>query len=287
MVDIYIITNIVNGKEYIGITRRGYLVRFYDHIKTSRKSNTKRGNYVLYRAMRKHGVENFKVELLEQVDTYEEAKLKEQEYISIFNSYYKSSLNWGYNMTVGGDGRGVSYVTEKQRRRLREISINLHKNSEYRSKFLKAMRSEKHRQAISLANKGSNNGMYNKGYLISGEKNYWYGKFGEESANFGNRYSEESKDKIRKNTKYHWDNNEEFKINNLKHLKSLSEKQRGLNNPTSKHIFLYDLEMKLIGEYCMKEIYNILDCSPQTARKYRDANIAFKNYYIYSNLKEE
>lgn len=286
MVDIYIITNMINGKEYIGITKRGYLNRFNDHIKTSKKENDKRGRHILYRAIRKHGIDNFKVELLEQVDTYCEAKIKEQEYISMFKSYYKDDFSWGYNMTRGGDGKGFSYITENQRCKLREISLNLHKNKEYRRKFLNAMRSEEHRKAVSLANSGVKNGMYKKGHLISGERNYWYGKFKEESANFGNKYSEESKDKIRKNTKYHWENNEEFRLNNLKHLKSLGENQRGLNHPTSKRTFLYNSKMNLIGEYSMKEIYEILKCSPQTARKYRDSNILYKNYYIYSILQE-
>lgn len=287
MVDIYIIINLVNGKEYVGITKNGYLNRFKEHIKTSKKDKCKRGSYILYKAMRKHGVENFKVELLEQVDTFQEAKIKEQEYISIFRSYYKDDFSWGYNMTKGGDGRGVSYITEKQRNKLRNISLELHKNKEYRNKYLNAMRSENHRKAVSLANSGSNNGMYKRGYLISGERNYWYGKFKEKSANFGNKYSEESKDKIRKNTKYHWENNEGFRLNNLKHLKSLGKKQIGLNHPTSKRTFLYDIEMNLIGQYTMKEIYEILECSPQTARKYRDSDIIYKGYYIYSNQKKD
>ena len=287
MVDIYIITNVINGKEYIGITRKGYLNRFQDHIKTSKKENCKRVRYILYRAMRKHGIENFKIELLEQVDTFNEAKIKEQEYISMFKCYYKDDFSWGYNMTRGGDGKGISYITENQRNKLREISLNLHKNKDYRVKFLKAMRSEKHRKAVSLANSGSNNGMYQKGYLISGEKNYWYGKYKEKSANFGNKYSKETKDKIRRNTKYHWENNEDFRLNNLKHLKDLGRKQAGLNHPTSKRTFLYDSEMRLIGEYPMKEIYEILKCSPQTARKYRDSNIIYKGYYIYSIPKKD
>ena len=287
MVDIYIIINLINGKEYIGITKRGYLNRFRGHINSSKQKNNKRGNYVLYKAMRKHGVENFKVELLEQVDTFEEAKVKEQEYISALRTYYKDLLSWGYNMTRGGDGKGISYVTEKQRAKLREISLSLHRNEEYRNKFLKAMRSEQHRKSVSLANSGSNNGMYNKGYLISGDKNYWYGKYGKDAPNFGNKYSEESKEKIRKNTKYHWENNEDFRVKNLKHLQSLGKKQTGINHPTSKPTLHYDTQMNLIGEYSMKEIYQILKCSPQTARKYKDSNLIYKNYYIYSkNTKD-
>lgn len=283
MVDIYIITNMINGKEYVGITMNGYLKRFDTHKYRSRKSDDKRGKYILYRAMRKYGIENFKVELLEQVDTYEEAKIKEIYYISKFNTYIKSPLNWGYNMTIGGDGNGCSFIISEKTRKLIGLKISeLHKNAEYREKFLERMRSKEIREKIGNANRGEKNGMYGNGHLVSGEKNHWYGKKGNDHVQYGRTRSQETKDSLRENTTRVWKENQEFRENNLKHLKELGEKQRGLNNPAAKRTYLYNSKMKFVGEYSMKELYDILNTYPAKVRKYRDSGIELNGHFIYS-----
>lgn len=60
---IYIIKNKCNNKVYIGQTTKSVEHRFHDHIK-SVKYNCE-PSMVLYKAMRKYGVENFYVEILE------------------------------------------------------------------------------------------------------------------------------------------------------------------------------------------------------------------------------
>lgn len=67
MFNIYLITNKINGKEYVGMPGQGYMNRFKDHIACSR--NADKYKTVLYNAIRKYGEENFSVKLLEQVDT--------------------------------------------------------------------------------------------------------------------------------------------------------------------------------------------------------------------------
>lgn len=95
MAYIYLITNTINDKVYVGKTEESIEHRFKEHIRDSRKERCK--NRPLYRAINKYGDENFKVELLEETDTPE---IREEYWISYYNSYHN-----GYNATRGGDGK--------------------------------------------------------------------------------------------------------------------------------------------------------------------------------------
>ena len=89
---IYKITNTVNQKFYIGMTTKNIQERFQKHIQ-----NTKSLDTYLYRAMRKYGVDSFKVELIEETN---HANKREIHYINILKPHY--------NMTEGGTGGDTS-----------------------------------------------------------------------------------------------------------------------------------------------------------------------------------
>lgn len=85
---VYKITNLITGKWYIG------------------KHNGTNPNYMgsgilLKRAIKKHGVTNFKKEILEVCSTIEELNLREAQLISEYNAV---SSNQSYNMVAGGEG---------------------------------------------------------------------------------------------------------------------------------------------------------------------------------------
>lgn len=90
---IYIITNDVNNKVYIGLTAQSLQKRWYDHIRCSKFKNSK-----IYKAMREIGVDKFHIKMLETCDVTS-LNRKEQEYIKKYNSYHD-----GYNSTLGGFG---------------------------------------------------------------------------------------------------------------------------------------------------------------------------------------
>ena len=90
---IYKITNNVNGKFYIGKTVKSAEERFKKHSHNHKKQNTH-----LYKSMRKHGVENFSIEVVEEV----KQNINERE------CYWIEKLNPHYNMTSGGDGGDTS-----------------------------------------------------------------------------------------------------------------------------------------------------------------------------------
>lgn len=96
MYRVYLITNLVNNKKYVGITHNTIEHRFDQHIQ---KSRCKRGTWILHRALRKYGKENFKIELLEDNISKQQITERENYYICFYDTY-----NNGYNMTLGGAG---------------------------------------------------------------------------------------------------------------------------------------------------------------------------------------
>lgn len=94
---IYKITNIKNDKIYIGKTNNTIEKRFQKHCQDSKILHCE--NRPLYKAMNKYGVNNFKVEKVEECSP-EIASEREKYWIE-----YYGSFKYGYNATLGGDGR--------------------------------------------------------------------------------------------------------------------------------------------------------------------------------------
>lgn len=94
---IYVITNKVNGKQYIGLSNN-CIRRWYDHRNKGMKPLIEEDVVKpLYRAFRKYGLENFTFEILEECS---KEKLCERELYWIKE---KETYTKGYNATIGGD----------------------------------------------------------------------------------------------------------------------------------------------------------------------------------------
>lgn len=92
---IYKITNQVNGTMYIGKTEETIEERFKTHCREYKRVRSEKRP--LYDAMKKYGIENFIVELIEETNNLEE---REQYWIEYYDTYHN-----GYNATKGGDGK--------------------------------------------------------------------------------------------------------------------------------------------------------------------------------------
>lgn len=95
MYEVYVITCSVNGKVYVGYTKRGALVRFREHLDSCRSTLG-----ALARAMVKHGKDAFSHEVLWSGKTHAEACAEERRFIADLNCMVPN----GYNLTYGGDG---------------------------------------------------------------------------------------------------------------------------------------------------------------------------------------
>lgn len=122
---IYKITNLVNGKFYIGKTKN-LQQRWWDHT-----SCVGRIRHPLYDSMLHHGIDSFVMEVVDQTDGD----------IDALERYWigkTKAIELGYNITDGGTGGDVfSGKSDEQkeitRRKLREASIKNWQTDEYRT----------------------------------------------------------------------------------------------------------------------------------------------------------
>ena len=103
MAHIYKITNTLNSKAYVGRTEKDPQERFKGHIAAARNN----GPMVISKAIRKHGVENFKFEVLQEC-TAEEQYSRESYWIGKYDTYKN-----GYNSSMGGEGAGLGVKRER------------------------------------------------------------------------------------------------------------------------------------------------------------------------------
>ena len=95
---IYKITNLVNGKIYIGQTIQKIENRFQAHVQQAYSKN--KPKYYLHNAILKYGEDNFIIEQIDKAETVEELNQLEIMYIKFYKT---NNPHYGYNMTKGGE----------------------------------------------------------------------------------------------------------------------------------------------------------------------------------------
>ncbi|OLF32228.1 GIY-YIG nuclease family protein [Staphylococcus sp. 47.1] len=98
--EVYKISNDINDKLYIGITSCGAINRFNQH---------KKAKSYIGKAIRKHGANHFKIEVIDTAETKQEIMDKEVYWVDYYDSF-----NNGYNLTVGGEGISLNYRIQIQ-----------------------------------------------------------------------------------------------------------------------------------------------------------------------------
>lgn len=106
---VYMHTNKINGKKYIGITQQSVEQRW----RNGRGYKTQ----VFYNAIKKYGWNNFSHDVLFDGLTKEEAEQKEIELIAFYKSDNK---NFGYNVSHGGNCSGT--MLEETKRKISEAN---------------------------------------------------------------------------------------------------------------------------------------------------------------------
>lgn len=100
---VYSFTNKINQKMYIGMTTRTIEERIKSHVYEAYNPNSLVYNAPFKRAIRKYGIEGFKLEIICDNLTKDEAIQLERELILKHQTYYKYKNSNGYNATVGGE----------------------------------------------------------------------------------------------------------------------------------------------------------------------------------------
>ncbi len=112
---VYLITNTVNGKQYVGQTTLPISRRWVQH-----RSSAKKGSgFALHAAIRKYGEAAFTLEVLEVLHTSEDLRASERRHIVD----RESTSPKGYNLTLGGEGvdYAVPGVREKHKAAMRAL----------------------------------------------------------------------------------------------------------------------------------------------------------------------
>jgi group I intron endonuclease len=111
---IYIVVNLVNGKVYVGQTRKSVDVRWRLHIKAA----TSGSPFPIHSAIRKYGMECFGVYLVSDATSQEDLDLMEDYFISRYGSLAPN----GYNRCRGGLGfKGVHTPESRERMRISHV----------------------------------------------------------------------------------------------------------------------------------------------------------------------
>lgn len=267
---IYKITNLINGKIYIG--------RHYGTIEDSYSGS----GFLLNRAYEKYGKENFKKELVEKNISLEENKEREKFWIKELNSFQPN----GYNINVGGDGGDNISHNPRYEEIRNKIAIGVRKRNIEHPEIMRAVHD---------GNKGSGNGRWKGGISKTKQEKI------EKKKAVKNTEDEQFKKFIINN----WNNREMsfddiMKILNIQHsrfyrlvkelnlpkrkrkykseenIKNISERAKGKNNPR-----YYELD-KDIYEAAKKDYYENFFYMKEIANKYHISIRKFK-----SQLKEE
>ena len=122
---IYCITNMVNGKKYIGKWRgKNPNDRWNGHKWISKQTSSKYekySKYPIYKALRKYGVEHFNFEVIACCWTETDLNYTEQFLIKYYNTFTRNKGCMGYNATMGGGGVVGRKWTEKQHQEAKEF----------------------------------------------------------------------------------------------------------------------------------------------------------------------
>lgn len=120
---IYKMTNIINNKVYIGQTQLTLSHRMSQHIH--------RNVGAIDKAIKKYGIDNFKVEVIEECHDLDELNEREKYWIETLNC---KSPN-GYNLTDGGEGVAGYHHTSETKIKMSLARKGHKKSPEMRAKL--------------------------------------------------------------------------------------------------------------------------------------------------------
>ena len=205
---IYMWRNQVNQKLYIG-QAKDFRKRTRDHKYESFNENKKyHYNVPFHCAIRKYGIENFEVCILEKdLNDYDEMDEKEIYYIKFYDTLANNKK--GYNVASGGGN-----------------------SNPYAGKIEEEMKEIGRKKSENHAN-------------VSGKNNPMYGRTGEKHPKYGKHHSEETKKKQseahkgKQFSKEHKQKISEAKKNMSEETRQkISEAKKGKNNPKAKKVIL-------------------------------------------------
>jgi group I intron endonuclease len=132
---VYCITNVVNGKKYIGKTTSTIERRWYFHKRYAEKGSST----ALHGAIRKYGKDGFELSILDVARSEEELSQKEVFHVARLETLVPG----GYNLTIGGEGSSGYKATDSTKRKISIVRSSMPSrpiSRETRTKISNSMR---------------------------------------------------------------------------------------------------------------------------------------------------
>lgn len=142
---IYLITNKIDGRQYVGQTVQSIKNRWKQH-----KCSKPKYNSAIHHAIKKYGADNFRIEVIDHCNSLEELNKSEQLWIVAFDTLAPN----GYNLTYGGER---PRFTEDVRIRLSVAHTSKRLSQTHKdniSKSSKKPKSKEHKKSMSLVRLG-------------------------------------------------------------------------------------------------------------------------------------
>lgn len=197
-----------DGKKYFGRTISSLEKRKGNHLKFALNQN-KPGYF--YNALRKYGPEFFEWRIIEIIerDSQKELNFILNEREKFWISKEKSNLpETGYNMTDGGEGTSGYNLSEKTKKKLRNINLGHEVSKETRNKISKngiGMKGKSHteeaKKKMSNSKIGKDTWMKGRRHTEKSKQKMSESQRGEKNHNFGKEFSAEHRDKLSKSHK--------------------------------------------------------------------------------------
>ena len=263
---VYQITNLVNGKVYVG-----------KHTTKDPYDNYMGSGKLINRAIEKYGIENFTKEILYCFINEKEAYLKEEEIVTQEFIDKEST----YNIKQGGNGFSSEDMIGE-------------KNPMYGKKHsqeAKAKMSEQHWNCS-----GEKNPMYGKKHSQETKEKMTKAKMGKKSSFYGKHHKQESKEKISK-AKQGKPRSQETKVkiskarkgkytgenspNYRKHHTQETRSKMSKNSACAKVVLKLDESRNIIAEYgCMKKCCQQECICRSTLKRLINNHVLHKGFYF-------
>jgi group I intron endonuclease len=137
---VYLITNRINNKKYVGQHAGKDLQKYFERT-VWMALHGYQGKRLLYRAIRKYGVENFAISPIVIVNNKWEMDLYETRLIESFDLRNPEK---GYNLTKGGDGTLGFYPDDETRQKMSKSHFGKKMSEENRLKFIERNKGNKY-----------------------------------------------------------------------------------------------------------------------------------------------
>lgn len=242
-----------NGKMYIGRTINKLLSRIRKHYSDAFNKNNSLYNTKFSRAIRKYGKENFKWEII--YDNVPEKYINNMEVVTI--QWYDTQIN-GYNTTSGGEGRSNYKLSDEIKKKI-SIANSGSNNGMYGYKM-----SEKEKQHLSKLNSGITNPFYGKAHTKKTKDKL-------SKALIGKKHTNDTKKKISEASNKLWAENRD---------RMLLAQVKGENHPNSKlnWVKVHEIRRKYsIGLHSYKSL----------AKEYNVSNVSIANVINNKTWKEK